>query len=136
MPQTPSMMPSSPVDKSVLLHPEPRRIRDREHVRFVPQQTCLVCGRQPCDAHHPRFAQNWALGRKVSDEFTVPLCRGHHREVHRHGDETSWWQQLGLDPAGAARALWLETHPLGANKLAVVASDSSGPSRPTPDGVG
>jgi hypothetical protein len=108
-----SKTPSSPVDKSVLIHPEPRRVRDREHVRFVAQQTCLVCGRQPCDAHHLRFAQNRALGRKVSDEFTVPLCRGHHREVHRHGDEAAWWQQLGLDPAGAARALWLETHPRG-----------------------
>jgi hypothetical protein len=28
-------------------------------------------------------------------------------------DEAAWWQQLGLDPAGAARALWLETHPQG-----------------------
>jgi hypothetical protein len=34
------------VEKSVLTHPEPRRICDREHVRFVAQQTCLVCGRQ------------------------------------------------------------------------------------------
>jgi ERF superfamily len=68
-----SETPSSPVDKSVLIHPELRRIRDREHVRFVSQQTCLVCGRQPCDAHHLRFVQNRALGRKVSDEFTVPL---------------------------------------------------------------
>ena len=108
-----SEMPSSPVDKSFLIHPEPRRVRDREHVRFVSQQTCLVCGRQPCDAHHLRFAQNRALGRKVSDEFTVPLCRGHHREVHRHGDESVWWDKLGLDPTSAARALWLETHPLG-----------------------
>ena len=67
----------------------------------------------PCDAHHLRFTQNRALGRKVSDEFTVPLCRGHHREVHRHGDEAAWWGKLGLDPTGAARALWLETHPQG-----------------------
>jgi hypothetical protein len=124
------------VEKSVLTHPEPRRIRDREHVRFVAQQTCLVCGRKPCDAHHLRFAQNSALGRKVSDEFTVPLCRGHHRELHRQGDETAWWHKIGLDPTTAARALWLQTHPLGANKLAVVASDSSERSRPTPDGVG
>jgi hypothetical protein len=100
------------VEKSVLAHPEPRRIRDRDHVRFVAQQTCLVCGRQPCDAHHLRFAQSRALARKVSDEFTVPLCRGHHRELHRHGDETAWWQKLGLDPTAVARALWLETHPL------------------------
>jgi hypothetical protein len=103
--------PSPSVEKSALMHPEPRRVRDRNHVRFVARQTCLVCGRQPCDAHHLRFAQNRALGRKVSDEFTVPLCRGHHRELHRHGDEADWWDKLGLDPIVAARALWLETHP-------------------------
>jgi hypothetical protein len=106
-------VPRSPaVDKSALTHPEPRRVRDRDHVRFVAQQSCLVCGRKPCDAHHLRFAQNYALGRKVSDEFTVPLCRGHHRELHRHGDEAGWWNKLGLDPTNTARVLWLETHPL------------------------
>ena len=103
---------SNVIDKSVLALPEPRRARDRDHVRHVAKQPCLVCGRQPSDAHHLRFAQSRALGRKVSDEFTVPLCRGHHREVHRHGDEGAWWQKAGVDSTAAARALWLETHPL------------------------
>ena len=71
------------IDKSQLVHPEPRRFRDKNHVRFVANQPCLICGRKPSDAHHLRFAQHRALGRKVSDEFTVLLCRGHHREVHR-----------------------------------------------------
>ena len=62
------------IDKSELSHPEPRRIRDREHVRFVTKQPCLICGRTPSDPHHLRFAQHRALGRKVSDEFTVPLA--------------------------------------------------------------
>ena len=75
------------IDKHELAHPELRRVRDREHVRFVAKQACLICGRRPSDPHHLRFAQHRALGRKVSDEFTVPLCRGHHREVHRSGDE-------------------------------------------------
>jgi ERF superfamily len=100
------------VDKSQLVHPEPRRFRDKEHVKFVANQPCLICGRRPSDAHHLRFAQSRALGRKVSDEFTVPLCRGHHREVHRCGDEAAWWQKTGIDPTIPARALWLETHPL------------------------
>src|SRR5579862_3109160 len=100
------------IEKSALALPEPRRIRDREHVRFVAHQPCLICGRQPSDAHHLRFAQSRALGRKVSDEFTVPLCRGHHRDVHRHGDEAAWWGKAGIDPTAEARALWLETHPL------------------------
>ena len=97
------------IDKSRLVHPEPRRLRDREHVKFVANQPCLICGRRPSDAHHLRFAQHRALGRKVSDEFTVPLCRGHHREVHRCGDEAAWWIKTGIDPTIPARALWLET---------------------------
>ena len=102
----------SVVDKSVLALPSPRRIRDRDHVKLVAKQPCLICGRRPADAHHLRFAQSPALGRKVSDEFTVPLCRGHHREVHRCGDEAAWWKKTGIDPTTAARLLWLKTHPL------------------------
>ena len=102
----------SEIDKTVLALPEPRRVRDREHVRYVTRQACLICGRRPSDAHHLRFAQSRALSRKVSDEFTVPLCRGHHREVHHSGDEASWWKKAGIDPTLTARALWLETHPL------------------------
>ena len=100
------------IDKSRLTHPEPRRFRDKEHVKFVAKQACLICGRRPADAHHLRFAQHRALGRKVSDEFTVPLCRGHHREAHRCGNEAAWWKNAGVDPTITARALWLETHPL------------------------
>jgi hypothetical protein len=109
---------SSVIDKSVLELPESRRVRDREHVGYVAQQSCLICGRRPSDAHHLRFVQSRALGRKASDEFTVPLCRGHHREVHRSGDEAAWWTKGGIDPTINARALWLQTHPLAANKLA------------------
>jgi hypothetical protein len=103
---------SASIDKSELSHPEPRRIRDREHVRFVIKQPCLICGRTPSDPHYLRFTQPRALGRKVSDEFTVPLCRGHHREVHRCGDEAAWWENARINPSAGARALWLKTHPL------------------------
>ena len=103
---------SKAIDKSVLTLSEPRRFRDREHVKYVATHPCLICGRRPSDAHHLRFAQSRALGRKVSDEFTVPMCRGHHREVHRCGDEAAWWQKAGIDPTIAARILWLDTHPL------------------------
>jgi hypothetical protein len=50
-----------------------------------------------------------ALGRKVSDEFAVPLCRGHHRALHRAGDELPSWQSVGID-VEAARKLWQQTH--------------------------
>ena len=102
------------IDKSELVHPEPRRIRDKDHLRFVATQPCLICGRTPADPHHLRFAGRRALGRKVSDEHAVPLCRGHHRELHHYGNETLWWTKIGIDPTSTARALWLQTHPLKA----------------------
>ena len=106
------------INKSVAGFPKPRRIRDRDHIRHVIKQACLICGRRPSDPHHLRFAQSRALGRKVSDEFTVPLCRGHHRELHRRGDEAAWWEKIGIDPFPAARALWLQTRPLKSEKPA------------------
>jgi hypothetical protein len=108
--RSPGRKRSEPVDKSHLAIAEPRRVRNRDHVKYVAAQPCLVCGRRPADAHHIRFAQHSAMGRKVSDEFTVPLCRGHHRALHRAGDETKWWRETAIDPMAAARDLWVATH--------------------------
>ena len=88
-----------------------RCLRDPDHLKFVGAQPCLACGRSPSDAHHLKFAQGRALERKVSDEFTVPLCRTHHRELHRYGDERIWWQHLNVNPIFTASALWVQTHP-------------------------
>jgi ERF superfamily protein len=101
------------IGKSILTVAAPRRYRSREHLRYVAQQPCLVCGRTPSDPHHLGFTQPRALGRKVSDEFAVPLCRGHHRAAHRSRDERAWWRQAGIDPIKIARRLWKATHGLG-----------------------
>jgi hypothetical protein len=98
-----------PVDKGALQLGEPRRYRDRAHLRFVSAQPCLICGRWPSDAHHLRFAQRRALGRRVSDEYAVPLCRSHHRALHRCGDEPAWWSANGVDPITVAGELWQRT---------------------------
>jgi hypothetical protein len=50
------------------------------------------------------------MGRKVSDKFTVPICRLHHRELHRRGNERAWWQQQDIEPLAVAAALWKKTH--------------------------
>jgi hypothetical protein len=100
------------IDKSVLPFPEVRRYRDKAHIRFVASRPCLVCGRKPCDPHHLRFAQVRAFGRKVSDEFTVPLCRLHHRELHRARNEALWWKKMGIDAVKIARMFWDRTRSL------------------------
>jgi hypothetical protein len=88
---------------------KPRRHRSKEHLRFIAKQACIVCGRKHSDPHHLSFMQPRALGRKVSDEYVVPLCRIHHRAVHRVSDKQVWWTQQGIDPVVVARSLWTST---------------------------
>ena len=111
----PPLAPASPsqdrIDKSQLALPEPKRLRDKAHLKFVASQPCLVCGRQPSDPHHLRFAQPRAIGMKVSDEFTVPLCRAHHRQLHQVGNEVAWWEGLNINALEIAKGLWDQTHP-------------------------
>jgi ERF superfamily/Protein of unknown function (DUF968) len=89
---------------------KPVQKRDKAHRDFVRSQPCVICGRRPSDAHHIRFGQPRALGRKVSDEFTVPLCRVHHRDLHRGSDEKKWWEAAKIEPMEVAQKLWRETH--------------------------
>jgi hypothetical protein len=117
-PVAPPLVPEKPVpapiDKSALTIAEPKRLRDKDHLKFVAAQPCLICGRQPSDPHHLRFAQPRALGVKVSDEFTVPLCRVHHRQLHQAGNEPTWWEGLSIEPLSVAKGLWEQTRPKSA----------------------
>lgn len=88
---------------------ESPRKRNKTHLAFVREQPCLVCKQTPSDAHHIKFAQARALSRKVSDEFTVPLCRLHHQDLHRQGNEKGWWANMQISPLPIARELWATT---------------------------
>ncbi len=107
----PIILPSSPGLRRRRVAAKTIRLRDKEHCKFVATQPCVVCGRTPSEAHHIRFAQPRALGRKVSDEYTVPVCRLHHRELHGYGDETSWWAAVSIDPLPIALELWRRSRP-------------------------
>jgi hypothetical protein len=98
--------PTKSADKSIRAISRPKRVRDKEHLRFVATLPCLVCGRAPSHPHHIRFAQPRAVGAKVSDEWVVPLCNTHHRAVHTVGHERGWWQERGIDPLPQAERLW------------------------------
>jgi hypothetical protein len=124
------------IDKSVLAVSAPRRYRNKEHLRYVTLQPCLLCGRKPSDAHHLRFVQPRALGRKTSDEFAVPLCRIHHRAAHRAGDERAWWKAAGIDPLKIARKLWKDTRANKGQDHSNLSSQAARTDRPiTSDGV-
>ena len=64
------------IDKAALTPAEPRRVRDRGHVRYVANRPCLVCGRSPSDAHHLPFAQNRALSRRSATRLSSHYVEG------------------------------------------------------------
>jgi hypothetical protein len=82
---------------------------DPRHVDYVARQPCLVCGGGPAHVYYLRFTEE--LARKVSDEYTVPLCGDHLDELRTVGDEAMWWMRTGVEPVGVARMLWRVTHP-------------------------
>ncbi|MGY3483132.1 hypothetical protein ACVW1C_001015 [Bradyrhizobium sp. USDA 4011] len=126
--QTDVSVEALPIDATAKLAfpKEPLRKRSKAHLLFVREQPCLVCQQSPCDAHHLKFAQPKALGRKVSDEFTVPLCRTHHQELHRHDNERAWWANLKIEPLRMAHDLWAAS-PVHSSLTAVVSA--AAPSR-------
>jgi hypothetical protein len=81
------------IDKSKLAHPEPRRCRDKEHLKFVAKWACLICGRRPADAHHLRFAQHRALGRKVRPSrcAAATIARPIAPATKQHGGKNLAW---------------------------------------------
>ncbi|MCK1735102.1 ERF family protein [Bradyrhizobium sp. 138] len=118
---------SSSVAQDGLAFPkEPPRRRSKDHLAFIRSQGCLVCHKTPADAHHLKFAQPRTLGRKVSDEFTVPLCRSHHQSLHRHGNERAWWTNLQISPIPIAKKLW-DASPVHLTNGANVAATAPGP---------
>ncbi len=88
----------------------PIRARDTSHPQFVASQACLICGRTPSQAHHLKHAQLRAMGRKPGDQWTVPLCAIHHRNLHDHGNEVDWWPVNKIDPLKVAEGLWQRDH--------------------------
>jgi hypothetical protein len=103
---------ASTIDKSGLVINAPKRIRDEPHLKYITSLPCLVCGRTPSHAHHLRFAQSRAMGKKVSDEYVVPLCLIHHRALHDVGSEETWWEEHKIDALTEAEKLWRQSYPV------------------------
>jgi DNA recombination protein Rad52 len=97
------------IDKSRFAVPTTKRLRSKVHLRYVASQFCLICGGNPCHAHHLAFAQARGLSLKVSDEFTVPLCVIHHNALHSRGNERAFWRFHRIDPLPEAKRLWGQT---------------------------
>lgn len=67
----------------------------------------MICGiKRGIVAHHITYAEPNALSLKVGDNWTVPLCNGHHLELHALGNERVFWALAGIEILDHARQLY------------------------------
>jgi hypothetical protein len=67
---------------------------------------CCICGNPAADAHHLRIlGHSRGLGIKNGDDYTIPLCRQHHDELHMFGDEKLFLDMHGIDPVEELRKI-------------------------------
>src|SRR5215475_15188167 len=83
--------------------PNPRRAAN--HLKFIRELDCMVCGSPWTQAAHVRAGTDGGTGMKPGDRYTVPLCMTCHEKQHRIG-ELSFWGDLGIDPVDQANKLW------------------------------
>jgi DNA recombination protein Rad52 len=103
---TPDNLHSAETADTNMLEKGLPRIRNKNHLHHVASLSCLICGREPAQAHHLTHAQPKAMSRKSGDQWTVPLCAIHHRQLHDNGNEAKWWKERKIDALNIALELW------------------------------
>ena len=80
--------------------------RRRQHLAFVRQLPCVVCGKAaPSEAAHVRSGSDAGAGMKPSDRYSVSLCTSCHALQHEFG-ELRFWSVVRIDPLNVAFRLW------------------------------
>ena len=110
------------IDKSALAFrpgakaaPPPREGNSTAHLKWIRDLPCLAAvamGEDPAsaaparEAHHLLGGTDRGMGKKASDQWTVPLAHIRHMDMHNLG-EARYFEALGIDdPKAVAKALW------------------------------
>lgn len=76
------------------------RLRSARHLAFIRKRLCAVWDRGLCEgpvdaAHLRQLSPEIGMGIKPSDNWTVGLCRKHHRE--QEAKEMAFQKEYGID---------------------------------------
>ena len=90
-----------------LLPKKPRRtgrVRCPAHLKWVRSHRCCVpgCLDGPIEAAHVRSSGDGGVSVKPGDQWTISLCRFHHREQHQRGEHMCE-EQHGIDMFALAK---------------------------------
>lgn len=82
------------------------RLRSKKRMQAARELGCAICKNPVADAHHLRtIGHRRAMSLKNGDDFTIPLCRRHHDELHAFGDEKLFLALNGVDVVQILRQL-------------------------------
>jgi hypothetical protein len=69
-------------------------VRSEPYMVAVRRLPCCVCDAPgPSDPHHLHGVGYRGSGTKAPDVWCIPLCRGHHDELH--DDRAAWEEKYG-----------------------------------------
>ena len=113
-------MPASRIPRGAArAKPKPDLRKRMQHLTFVRQLPCVVCGRAaPSEAAHVRSGSDGGAGMKPSDRYTVSLCSDCHALQHQFG-ELTFWSNVRIDPLNVAFRLWTVSGDIKAGKRIV-----------------
>jgi hypothetical protein len=86
------------------------RLRSDAHRAWVRDHRCCVPGCQlmPIECAHVSRSWSGGIGMKSSDAMTISLCREHHAESHRIGEQ-SFNAKHGIIMMNLAREFYLSS---------------------------
>tara|TARA_Y100000401_G_scaffold99849_1_gene88413 strand:- start:1177 stop:1479 length:303 start_codon:yes stop_codon:yes gene_type:complete len=84
------------------------KIESSKHLEKIRGMSCIICNSPPrCDPHHITYAEESGMGAKVGDNWTVPLCRKCHGDLHMYKyGEKLFWATMGIDPLEKAKEFY------------------------------
>ena len=72
-----------------------KAFRSKKYLKWVKSLPCCMCGGGSEDAHHIIGRGHLGgMGTKAPDNYTMPVCRQHHQEIHQRpellDDQWEW----------------------------------------------
>lgn len=62
--------------------PKTKAWRSKRYLDWVKTLPCVLCGCPADDAHHAIGLGLSGMGMTAADYYAIPVCRGHHSEIH------------------------------------------------------
>ena len=99
--------PHTPINKALLAHGEPERVRNRVYLDQAPKMICASCSKPAQVAAHIRTGGTGGTGLKPSDKLIEWLCSKCHDLQERAPGSLWWYENVRRVPTTRGPDEWL-----------------------------